>query len=51
MHGYENVLLDTGREPGDAPAAFLGFRHRVRPARRRGVENVLKVLSCAKADA
>ena len=52
MHGYEYVLLDTGREPGDAPAAFLGFRHRVRPARRRGVEDVLlEVLSCAKADA
>jgi len=45
-------FLDTGREPGDAPAAFLGFRHRVRPARRRGVEDVLlEVLSCAKADA
>ena len=30
-------LLDTDREPGNAPAAFLGFRRRVRPARRGGV--------------
>ena len=27
----------AGREPGNAPAAFLGLRHRVRPVRRRGV--------------
>ena len=30
-------LLDAGREPGNAPAAFLGFRHRVRPVRRGGL--------------
>ncbi len=37
LRGYEYVLLDTGREPRDAPAAFLGLRHRLRFARRGGL--------------
>ena len=32
--GYEHVLPDTGREPGNAPAAFPGLRHRLRPQTR-----------------
>ena len=29
LRGYRYVRLDTGREPGNAPAAFPGLRHRV----------------------
>src|ERR1700733_672983 len=29
LRGHKYVRLDTGREPGNAPAAFPGLRHRV----------------------
>ncbi len=37
LRGYKYVLLDTGREPGNAPAAFLGLRHRLRAGRGGGL--------------